>query len=333
MQYEDMIMEPKKANNQHISAFFVIVSTCCFLSTLPRVGSSATGEQARQVWDRIFTIREAQREMIESIEVRYSFKRLFASQGETHVDMSKQCAYGREGVKHYQLETFQDKVTGVDGSHEQAYDGTMNRSRHSGRKNAMTLSHSEKPLPTPAPADLCEIYKPADLNMLLEKELIKLLSAENVTLDKTKCVKLVFDITEGNMAQTLEVLYDTEHGYWPVASKRFDESQGRQLVDQISDVKLQAVVSAGNTYYYPIAATREIFTNGQSMGSDTFAVDNASLKINIDIPDRKFVLDLRPEDNVYDTDLKIALRDQGKDLDVLSQIQMLADVSLGDNKS
>jgi len=309
-------MEFEKKKFQHLNGLIVFVGIWNFLAISSSVGFSGTNEDSQNLWDRIIKVRKMQTDSIQSIEVQYDVDVKFGSEDNPEVYLSKRVSYGREGIKLYQSEIGKDKITDADVSSEQTFDGVSSSSRSSDRRNMVFWkTGSPHKLATPIPIDMIEYYDPNLLNTFMVNGNVDLLSAEKVTLNKTNCIRCQFDIVDGPVVQRLEVWYDTEHGYWPVVTKRFDTGAGGNLVDEVYDVNVAKVIVAGNEHFYPKTAVRKVYENGKNVMSWTFGVIEHSIKINQDIPESKFRMEPRLGEIIYDQDLQTTLRDPGKDLD------------------
>jgi len=119
---------------------------------------------------------------------------------------------------------------------------------------------------------------------------------------------------------TLTIHFSVENGFLPVRieSKPHKELQKKDLFSSIAKVtKVVQYQVQDSMLYLPVEFHKETYRNGKLSKSKHYKVDEESVKINPELPDELFRIDIQPGDQVIDKDIGMELANPF-DLDLIS---------------
>lgn len=107
------------------------------------------------------------------------------------------------------------------------------------------------------------------------------------------------------------IWYSADEGYLTVKATDVDARGnlvGELAVDRVVSVK----DDAGNTFFYPASGSRRSIVGGRTGSSSKLVVDDQSIKVNAVIAPDRFEIVPGPNERIFDSDLKMIVRDPEK---------------------
>jgi len=114
-------------------------------------------------------------------------------------------------------------------------------------------------------------------------------------------IQVIFEYTDTG-TPFLEVFYDPKAGYLPILSKKY--SREGDLSAEVSNVEVMTIEAGDNIYYLPVKGVQKKYGKDKFVSICNFEIHPDSIVLDKDIEDKRFGLELKGNDRIYDLDIK-----------------------------
>lgn len=123
-----------------------------------------------------------------------------------------------------------------------------------------------------------------------------------VTIEQRPDVPIVITVT---------IDFSVQDGYLPVRVRQEIKSKSSEELEYISEATTRKILKYdvdGKTLYLPVSYSKKVYRNGKLSSTSDFNIKEETVKINPDLPDDMFWIDIQPGDMVVDKDKGIQYR-------------------------
>jgi hypothetical protein len=201
-----------------------------------------------------------------------------------------------------------------------AFDGQLAENSSSFQPDMISEGHNTRDYQpgNPEPAAILDVLEPGTLQQMVGNGELLCTAGNLVRNGLDAHVRLEFVSTGKNNIQgyKTEVAYDAQRDFLTTSFKNTDPN-GRILVES-SDIQLATFAANGNTFFYPVSGVlKQYAPTGALAQTSSLNMDvKTGLAINGAIDPSKFRLATRAGEKVWNSDLKLAVVDPGKQLDL-----------------
>jgi hypothetical protein len=140
---------------------------------------------------------------------------------------------------------------------------------------------------------------------------LRIAEAEEIEIDGKPFYKVTAESVQGG-GRSITAWYSITHGLLPT------KAQVRNNGEIIESFKAERIVAReidGNTIFFPLQFKDTYAFTEEKTLTDTWKIEEASLRVNHEIPEDRFQIEIQPIDRVYDADLDMVVKETGQSID------------------
>ena len=174
---------------------------------------------------------------------------------------------------------------------------------------------------TPDPWSMIDEGVSSQLDNLDKEKYGEVVSVESLQLENNNIIKVVImtpqQLPDGTkVSYSVEMQYSENDGYLPVKYELNYNSDlkpglGGSTVFKGEVRKILKYDVNGSTLFLPVYLHEDVYRNGKLLRTKQYNVDPNSVRINPDLPDTLFQIEIQPDDQVINKDLDMELQGPG----------------------
>jgi thiol-disulfide isomerase/thioredoxin len=122
---------------------------------------------------------------------------------------------------------------------------------------------------------------------------------------------------ENQVDNLLTIQFSVQDGYLPVRVRQEIKTKSGKEPEYISDATISKILKYDfddKSLYFPVSYNQKVYRNGKLSSTSYFNIKEETVKINPDLPDGMFWVDIQPGDIVVDKDKGIQYRASSADV-------------------